>query len=376
MASTSSEDPYLNQGVRPKTHQQLGLKPVRVKHFKQWTAAASAESVDSLDSSPDASPRLGGAKHRHKQRVSPRSRHGAALELENWHKAAAAKPRSEQFAAELVDSDSDVTGPLLSSSFNDVTTRSETIGQSRAFRKSSPKPPTPITAKTNGQSNRYVELSHKLALGGRKPCVTSPVFADKDVGRPIRPREMVLVLMLLCFVAMTLGLILVMVLDKINAIGRGGREPTSRECNSTECTILGVQMFDQIDSRIKPCSNFYRYACGGRSAVFNGIVDRLRDDVTDDDISWSVADDIAYRADEQVRDLLEMTSHAGDSFFRTAQLAYRKCVSADAVNETSERLLQELTGWPYSSAGWNAIKTVFLKIQDVVLTVYHVCLGT
>ena len=123
-------------------------------------------------------------------------------------------------------------------------------------------------------------------------------------------------------------------------------------CQSRGCLGAAAYMWRDMDTSVKPCDDFYRYACGSYGKRAHIKPDRNK---------MSIIDEIRERNNQRLRNLLEKPiARAGvDSYERKMKEFYQVCLhDYDRLKEGGQQLVSEmrtqLNGWyALDPNGWS-----------------------
>ncbi|XP_060527001.1 neprilysin-2-like [Cylas formicarius] len=121
-------------------------------------------------------------------------------------------------------------------------------------------------------------------------------------------------------------------------------------CENSKCEKISAEIIGYIDETIRPCDDFYQFACGGF----------LRKAATEDVRSLkSIKQNMEEKILMDIRDMLEEPINGDDlQSFNLAKKFYKGCTKSGATNEEGlrkmELIFKEMGGWPAMEGdGWN-----------------------
>lgn len=135
-------------------------------------------------------------------------------------------------------------------------------------------------------------------------------------------------------------------------------------CRTSECVLSASRMDSLIDYKVRPCDDFYNFACG-RFVRDSTLHDR-RDSLN----AFSITDD---KLKEQLRRLFtrKVENHEIKPF-RLAKMLYKSCINSCAAEvrgiEPLKNIIQAIGGWPmlgdWNESGWNLEQSIMkLRLQ-------------
>ena len=92
-------------------------------------------------------------------------------------------------------------------------------------------------------------------------------------------------------VLLTLSIILSLCLSAVLTADGGGEDRQDKYCLSKECVTAAAEILSRMDSKVEPCQDFYKFACGGyrentvipddksKSSMFSELSDKLQEQV-------------------------------------------------------------------------------------------------
>ncbi|KAF4075624.1 hypothetical protein AMELA_G00220960 [Ameiurus melas] len=152
-------------------------------------------------------------------------------------------------------------------------------------------------------------------------------------------------------------------------------QKSSREefCLTPECIEAASSILNKLDHSVKPCDDFYQYACGGW----------LRENpIPEDSSSYGIYPWLRQNVDLKLKELLEKPTVEGDlEAVKKAKVLYRSCMNETAIEMLdSKPLLKELKKrefrWPVladalgSDVQWDPRKFDLLQTLAQIRTQY------
>uniref|UniRef100_A0A2C9L403 Peptidase M13 N-terminal domain-containing protein n=1 Tax=Biomphalaria glabrata TaxID=6526 RepID=A0A2C9L403_BIOGL len=181
---------------------------------------------------------------------------------------------------------------------------------------------------------------------------------------------LVLLVILLAIVSFTL-FIIIMACWVRTAQKQTDTTETSKHtdiCLTKECVLAAASIENSIDYSVKPCDDFYQFACG-----------RWRKEHSKANLSESITKYTLFRDHNQrvLRDLLEKPIQKNElSSIQKAKTLYASCMNEDMINQVGSKPLQELLvtefgGWPLTYDKWEESQFNLLTIVKKVNVYEH-----
>lgn len=139
----------------------------------------------------------------------------------------------------------------------------------------------------------------------------------------------------------------------------------STVCVTEGCIDAAFHMFHALNRSVKPCDDFYEYACGGwlqnhpipESKSFWGIYSALQED-----------------NERLLRQLLATPTRSPT--MKKAKTFYDSCMNMTSINKMGAKplldIIDDLGGWSITSPNWNKTKFEFGKTLKIVQRKYSV----
>uniref|UniRef100_UPI0035902516 membrane metallo-endopeptidase-like 1 isoform X2 n=1 Tax=Myxine glutinosa TaxID=7769 RepID=UPI0035902516 len=119
-------------------------------------------------------------------------------------------------------------------------------------------------------------------------------------------------------------------------------------CSSSECTRAAAQMIRSMDMTVKPCEDFYKYACGGWHHMHV---------IPEQSPQYSNFDILREQLHIVLKGELETMDESAGEAVKKARMLYRSCMNMTALEERGAtpllKLLEHVGGWPVASESWN-----------------------
>ena len=114
-------------------------------------------------------------------------------------------------------------------------------------------------------------------------------------------------------------------------------------CLAKECLATSSNMLDLADLSLDPCTDFYRYSCGGW--LTQHAIPSAKS-------TWSIDSQIIRRRNKKLRNTLESLTKdedSVDSVERKLRILYDRCMDVRAINNASAGRLFEAI---HKYGGW------------------------
>uniref|UniRef100_A0A6Q2YV42 Membrane metallo-endopeptidase-like 1 n=1 Tax=Esox lucius TaxID=8010 RepID=A0A6Q2YV42_ESOLU len=150
--------------------------------------------------------------------------------------------------------------------------------------------------------------------------------------------------------------------------GQQDRSGSSNVCTTPECVSAAARLLQNIDPKVEPCENFYKYACGGwlehhvipETSSRHSVFDILRD-----------------KLEIVLKGVLEAKSDQDRDAFKKAKTLYNSCMNETLIEQRDSQPLMQLIDsigdWPVASEDWNSTAGTDI-LEDTLATLtsqYH-----
>ncbi|XP_058793348.1 neprilysin-2-like isoform X4 [Phymastichus coffea] len=119
------------------------------------------------------------------------------------------------------------------------------------------------------------------------------------------------------------------------------KPPVGDVCSSAECIHTASSILDNMDPTVKPCDDFYHFACG--NFLKNTIIPDDQEEVDTFGI-------VSNKLQTQLRNIIEEENFNNTRSLRLAKILYETCMNQKLIEEQGlnplHKILKELGGWP------------------------------
>uniref|UniRef100_UPI00358F2340 membrane metallo-endopeptidase-like 1 isoform X2 n=1 Tax=Myxine glutinosa TaxID=7769 RepID=UPI00358F2340 len=126
------------------------------------------------------------------------------------------------------------------------------------------------------------------------------------------------------------------------------RDKQGNVCITSECIQATARIIQNMDDSVRPCDNFYLFACGGW----------LRKNVIPESSArYSTFDILRHEMEVILKDILGKPDYGDREAVKKAKMLYRSCINESQIEKRdSEPLLdimEDIGDWPVAQDTWN-----------------------
>ncbi|XP_061893541.1 membrane metallo-endopeptidase-like 1 isoform X2 [Entelurus aequoreus] len=157
-----------------------------------------------------------------------------------------------------------------------------------------------------------------------------------------------------------------------SSAGVGGelfRSNLDNVCTTADCVTAASRLLQNMDPSVKPCDNFYQYACGGWLE---------RHVIPETSSRHSVFDILRDKLEIVLKGVLETENEEDRDAIKKAKILYSSCMNESLIEQRdSQPLLKLIDGignWPVASDDWNTTTEEAWSLEDTLATLtahYH-----
>lgn len=144
-------------------------------------------------------------------------------------------------------------------------------------------------------------------------------------------------------------------------------------CLTSGCITAASHILNSIDSTVKPCDDFYQFACG--NYIRNTFI-------SDDKLTVDTFTTLSDKIDIQLRTIIEDEIDPNESrVFTLIKKLHRSCMNRTAVEalglEPFNKIIQQIGGWPavegeeWNETAWDWIESV-RQMRAIGLTTNYI----
>uniref|UniRef100_A0A8C4DZD1 Membrane metallo-endopeptidase-like 1 n=1 Tax=Dicentrarchus labrax TaxID=13489 RepID=A0A8C4DZD1_DICLA len=134
-------------------------------------------------------------------------------------------------------------------------------------------------------------------------------------------------------------------------------------CTTADCVTAAARLLQNMDKSVKPCDNFYQYACGGWLE---------RHVIPETSSRHSVFDILRDKLEIVLKGVLEMENEQDRDAIRKAKILYNSCMNESLIEQRDSqpllRLIDCIGDWPVASDDWNTTTEDAWSLEDTLAT--------
>uniref|UniRef100_A0AAX7US62 Membrane metallo-endopeptidase-like 1 n=1 Tax=Astatotilapia calliptera TaxID=8154 RepID=A0AAX7US62_ASTCA len=132
-------------------------------------------------------------------------------------------------------------------------------------------------------------------------------------------------------------------------------------CTTADCVTAAARLLQNMDESVKPCDNFYQYACGGWLE---------RHVIPETSSRHSVFDILRDKLEIVLKGVLETVSEEDRDAIKKAKILYSSCMNESLIEQRDSqpllKLIESIGDWPVASEDWNT--TTAWSFEDTLAT--------
>uniref|UniRef100_A0A672FE20 Membrane metallo-endopeptidase-like 1 n=1 Tax=Salarias fasciatus TaxID=181472 RepID=A0A672FE20_SALFA len=131
-------------------------------------------------------------------------------------------------------------------------------------------------------------------------------------------------------------------------------------CTTADCVTAAARLLQNMDDSVKPCDNFYQYACGGWLE---------RHVIPETSSRHSIFDILRDKLEIVLKGVLETTNEQDRDAIRKAKVLYSSCMNESKTEQNTRQLfLFTSEDWPVASEDWNTTAEETWSLEDTLAT--------
>ncbi|XP_032405722.1 membrane metallo-endopeptidase-like 1 isoform X1 [Xiphophorus hellerii] len=132
-------------------------------------------------------------------------------------------------------------------------------------------------------------------------------------------------------------------------------------CTTPDCVTAAARLLQNIDNSVKPCDNFYQYACGGWLE---------RHVIPETSSRHSVFDILRDKLEIVLKGVLETESEQDRDAIKKAKILYSSCMNDSLIEQRDAqpllKLIDSIGDWPVASEDWNTTTGEAWSLEDTL----------
>uniref|UniRef100_A0A4W6FL68 Membrane metalloendopeptidase like 1 n=1 Tax=Lates calcarifer TaxID=8187 RepID=A0A4W6FL68_LATCA len=141
------------------------------------------------------------------------------------------------------------------------------------------------------------------------------------------------------------------------------RSTLNNVCTTADCVTAAARLLQNMDKSVKPCDNFYQYACGGWLE---------RHVIPETSSRHSVFDILRDKLEIVLKGVLEMENERDRDAIRKAKILYSSCMNESLIEQRDSqpllKLIESIGDWPVASDNWNTTTEEAWSLEDTLAT--------
>ncbi|XP_056130949.1 membrane metallo-endopeptidase-like 1 isoform X2 [Lampris incognitus] len=134
-------------------------------------------------------------------------------------------------------------------------------------------------------------------------------------------------------------------------------------CTTAECVTAAARLLQNMDASVKPCENFYQYACGGWLE---------RHVIPETSSRHSVFDILRDKLEIVLKGVLEAGNEQDRVAIKKAKTLYYSCMNESLIEQRDSqpllKLIESIGDWPVASDDWNTTREESWNLEDTLAT--------
>ncbi|XP_008406812.1 membrane metallo-endopeptidase-like 1 isoform X2 [Poecilia reticulata] len=132
-------------------------------------------------------------------------------------------------------------------------------------------------------------------------------------------------------------------------------------CTTPDCVTAAARLLQNIDDSVKPCDNFYQYACGGWLE---------RHVIPETSSRHSVFDILRDKLEIVLKGVLETETEQDRDAIKKAKILYSSCMNESLIEQRDSqpllKLIDSIGDWPVASEDWNTTTGEAWSLEDTL----------
>ncbi|TKS71263.1 Membrane metallo-endopeptidase-like 1 [Collichthys lucidus] len=141
------------------------------------------------------------------------------------------------------------------------------------------------------------------------------------------------------------------------------RSSLNSVCTTADCVTAAARLLQNMDKSVKPCDNFYQYACGGWLE---------RHVIPETSSRHSVFDILRDKLEIVLKGVLETENEQDRDAIRKAKILYSSCMNESLIEQRDSQpllnLIDSIGDWPVASDDWNTTTEDTWSLEDTLAT--------